>query len=72
MVGCPLCTKTGLVLIIIGFSILFLGSMQIFPTDFTMWLGLGVIISAYIVPNFMKTKTCADGSCNIEPSQNKK
>lgn len=69
MVGCPLCTKTGLVLIIIGFSILFLGTMSIFPKDLTMWLGLGIIISAYIVPNVIKSKTCDTGSCSIEQKE---
>jgi hypothetical protein len=64
LVTCPLCTKIGLLLIGIGFAFMFLGSFRVLPVQYSMWISLGFIISAYIIPNFMKTDTCRDGTCN--------
>ncbi len=66
MAACPLCTKTGIILIGIGFAFMFLGSFRIIPVQYSIWVALGFIISAYIVPNLIKTDTCRDGSCSVK------
>lgn len=66
MVTCPLCTKTGLLLLSIGFAVMLLGAIEIISNQFIMLIGLGFVISAYIVPNLIKTNSCEDGSCEVK------
>jgi len=66
MVTCPLCTKTGLLLLSIGFAVMLIGAVEIISNQFIIYIGLGFVISAYIVPNLIKTKTCKAGSCEMK------
>ena len=61
MVSCPLCSKLGVLLLCIGFAILLISTFDILPFQYTGWLGLGFVLSAYIVPNLVKTDTCKTG-----------
>ena len=66
MFACPLCTKTGILLFSIGFGMIFLVILHILPTPAFTWIGIGFIISAYIIPNILKINSCSDGSCRVE------
>jgi hypothetical protein len=59
MTGCPICTKYGFALFAAGFITLLLA-----PSDYFEWLGLGLIIAAYIVPRLIPAGSCKlpDGS----------
>ena len=66
MVSCPLCSKTGMLLLMIGFAILLISTIPNFHSQLFMFVGLGFVLSAYIVPNFIKTKECSDGTCDTK------
>lgn len=46
--------------------------MNIIQFEYTIWLGLGLVISSYIVPNLVKNDNCDDGSCSISEGTVKK
>lgn len=68
MVSCPLCTKWGIFLYSLGFAIILISILNIIPFNYAVWIGLGLIFSAYIVPNLIKTDTCndAEGRCTTK------
>ncbi len=72
MFGCPLCTKSGILLFGIGFGMIFLVILHILPNPTFTWLGIGFIISAYIIPNVLKVYSCNDGSCSTKGLSEKK
>jgi hypothetical protein len=43
-----------------------LGTIPELSNQYFMFFGLGFIISAYIVPNFVKTNKCSDNSCGTD------
>ncbi len=69
---CPLCTKTGVVLFSIGTIFILLGIIHILPTLYSMWLGIGIIFSAYIIPNLISLKTCRNGTCDASGKTTRK
>ena len=72
MVTCPLCTKIGLLLLSIGFTVMLLGAIEIISNQFIMLIGLGFVISAYIVPNLIKSNSCKDSSCEVKQNGQRK
>lgn len=53
MTGCPICTKYGFALFAAGFLTIILA-----PTVYIQWLGLLLVIAAYIVPRFIPAGSC--------------
>lgn len=65
--GCPLCTPYGLVLIFIGFAIIFLSSFY----SLLMYIGIAVIISAYILPIVINRLYRDNMACKLPDTQTK-
>ncbi|MFX1317729.1 MAG: hypothetical protein ACFE9D_05645 [Promethearchaeota archaeon] len=66
-IGCPFCSKVGIIMVITGLTFILLSVTVVLP-----WLaiiGLIFLIAAYIVPGFVSRKSCHnEGGAN--PSHN--
>ncbi|MCK5562014.1 MAG: hypothetical protein KAJ51_15550 [Thermoplasmata archaeon] len=65
--SCPLCTPYGLVLIFIGFAIIFLSTFY----SFLMYIGIAVIISAYILPIIINRFYRDNMACQLPDAKTK-
>ena len=66
MVSCPFCSKIGLFLVGIGFLLIILSMIDNFFSKYLVFIGLGFVISAYFIPDLIKSKTCKDNSCGVK------
>ena len=66
MVSCPFCSKIGLFMVGIGFMMIIISMMDILFSQYLVYVGLGLVISAYIIPDLIKSKKCKDESCEVK------
>ena len=64
--GCPLCTRWGLILVISGLSAMFLSNLY----PFLMYVSIGLIVAAYIVPSILPRVSKKYAACDAEASSN--
>ena len=60
--GCPLCTRWGMILVISGLGALFLSNLY----PFLMYISIGLIISAYIVPSLLPRLSQKYAACDAD------
>jgi hypothetical protein len=61
-IGCPFCSKTGIIMVITGLALIVMSAITELP-----WLaiiGLASLIAAYIVPNLVSRQNCHGQSCS--------
>ena len=60
--GCPLCTRWGMILVISGLGTLFLSNLY----PFLMYISIGLIISAYVVPALLPRVSKKYSACDAD------
>jgi len=64
---CPICSSYGLLLIIVGFTVIFLSTFY----SILVYPGLGIIISAYFVPSLLTKYTKKGAGCKLPEPESK-
>jgi hypothetical protein len=58
---CPMCNPYGLLLILIGFTVILLSAFY----NLLMYIGLVILVSAYIVPSIISRYTNKSTACKL-------